>query len=238
MDRFGGYLVNANSGLVLAAFKEPAHALRWALSTIHLCLEADWDPELLTHELAEEVVVCNNATDVDASRDVSDGGRRNTFEDIKFGSGKHLPEESSVRGSFQIGVGRHSAATTITTVTPGHPEDMTGGPTASLDNRPSPGVQHTPFVSERASLPVVLECITQQHGSHVRQSDMASASEPFMYNQHGDYLGNMEMMTVPAGDPGPRVEHEQDRRSTASRSVRPVQRNTLIFRGLRLKVGA
>ncbi len=49
-----GYLVNSSNGLVVTAFEDPARAIRWALSTMAVCLDAEWDPELLEHELGGE----------------------------------------------------------------------------------------------------------------------------------------------------------------------------------------
>ncbi|GFH17596.1 guanylate cyclase domain-containing protein, partial [Haematococcus lacustris] len=51
----GGYLMEAVDGLCLAAFASPAAAMRWALDTLTRCLELDWPPELLEHELGEAV---------------------------------------------------------------------------------------------------------------------------------------------------------------------------------------
>ncbi|KXZ55647.1 hypothetical protein GPECTOR_2g1197 [Gonium pectorale] len=51
----GGYLVEAADGLVLAAFAEPAAAVRWGLSVVSRLMAADWSAKLLTHELCEEV---------------------------------------------------------------------------------------------------------------------------------------------------------------------------------------
>ncbi|KAJ9509342.1 hypothetical protein QJQ45_001777 [Haematococcus lacustris] len=53
----GGYLMEAVDGLCLAAFGSPAAAVRWALDTLTRCLELDWPPELLEHELGEAVEV-------------------------------------------------------------------------------------------------------------------------------------------------------------------------------------
>jgi hypothetical protein len=39
---------------VVAVFVDPACAVRWALTTVRLCLDADWDPALLEHELCGE----------------------------------------------------------------------------------------------------------------------------------------------------------------------------------------
>lgn len=51
LEKYNGYLVNTSGGLLCAAFTEPALAIRWALTTIQRCREADWDPALLQHEL-------------------------------------------------------------------------------------------------------------------------------------------------------------------------------------------
>ncbi|PNH04997.1 Cycloartenol synthase [Tetrabaena socialis] len=52
----GGYLVEAGDGLVLAAFGSPAGAADWALDCVEGLKRVDWEPELLAHELCEEVV--------------------------------------------------------------------------------------------------------------------------------------------------------------------------------------
>ncbi|KAG2442577.1 hypothetical protein HXX76_002662 [Chlamydomonas incerta] len=52
-----GYVSESQEGLVLVAFRDPAQALLWALNTQQALLNAPWDPELLEHELAEEVTV-------------------------------------------------------------------------------------------------------------------------------------------------------------------------------------
>lgn len=52
----GGYLLEAVDGLCLAAFSRPAAAIRWSLDTVSACLAAQWPPQLLAHELGEEVV--------------------------------------------------------------------------------------------------------------------------------------------------------------------------------------
>lgn len=53
LEKWQGYFVNgnANTGLLVTAFTQPAYAIRWALSTIRACLDTDWDPALLDHEL-------------------------------------------------------------------------------------------------------------------------------------------------------------------------------------------
>ncbi|KAG1660559.1 hypothetical protein FOA52_002003 [Chlamydomonas sp. UWO 241] len=57
----GGYLVElTSSGLCLAAFCEPASAVAWGLCLIEVMKNADWDEELLAHELCEEVLVCDH----------------------------------------------------------------------------------------------------------------------------------------------------------------------------------
>ncbi|KAG1668893.1 hypothetical protein FOA52_016062 [Chlamydomonas sp. UWO 241] len=54
----GGYLVErTSSGLCLAAFSEPASAVAWGLCLIEVMKHADWDEELLAHELCEKVLV-------------------------------------------------------------------------------------------------------------------------------------------------------------------------------------
>ncbi len=52
--RAAGYLVNSSNGLMVAAFEDPARAIRWALSTMANSLKADWDTDLLDHELGGE----------------------------------------------------------------------------------------------------------------------------------------------------------------------------------------
>ncbi|GLC44435.1 hypothetical protein PLESTM_001596900, partial [Pleodorina starrii] len=52
-----GYVSEGQEGLVLAAFRDPAQALMWALTTQQALIHQSWDPELLEHELAEEVAV-------------------------------------------------------------------------------------------------------------------------------------------------------------------------------------
>ncbi|KAG2448347.1 hypothetical protein HYH02_006929 [Chlamydomonas schloesseri] len=52
-----GYVSESQEGLVLVAFRDAAQALLWALTTQQALLNAPWDPELLEHELAEEVTV-------------------------------------------------------------------------------------------------------------------------------------------------------------------------------------
>ncbi|GIM07984.1 hypothetical protein Vretimale_11981, partial [Volvox reticuliferus] len=53
---FGGYLVELVDDLCLAAFTDPAAAIRWGLTVLSHLLSADWSPKLLEHELCEEVV--------------------------------------------------------------------------------------------------------------------------------------------------------------------------------------
>ncbi len=57
LERHNGYLVNTSGGLLCTAFTEPALAVRWALSTIQTCLEADWDSALLNHELGGKKIL-------------------------------------------------------------------------------------------------------------------------------------------------------------------------------------
>ncbi len=52
-----GYCVEMAGGLCLAAFQCPCAAVLWALELVDSLLEADWDPELLAHELCETVAV-------------------------------------------------------------------------------------------------------------------------------------------------------------------------------------
>ena len=54
LSPFGGYLVEASGGLVLAAFPRPEGALRWCLSCQSAMVDQDWPEELLRHELGEE----------------------------------------------------------------------------------------------------------------------------------------------------------------------------------------
>jgi hypothetical protein len=49
--RRGGYLVEESGGLHLVAFHRASRAIRWALNSVQLCMEADWPRELLEHEL-------------------------------------------------------------------------------------------------------------------------------------------------------------------------------------------
>ncbi|KAG1677569.1 hypothetical protein FOA52_014467 [Chlamydomonas sp. UWO 241] len=58
LHKAGGYLVElTSSGLCLAAFREPASAVAWGLCLIEVMKHADWDEELLAHELCQEVLV-------------------------------------------------------------------------------------------------------------------------------------------------------------------------------------
>lgn len=53
-----GYIVEmTQDGLCLAAFAQPLDAVVWAAGLIEVLKHADWDAELLEHELCEEVVV-------------------------------------------------------------------------------------------------------------------------------------------------------------------------------------
>ncbi|GIL99552.1 hypothetical protein Vretimale_4691, partial [Volvox reticuliferus] len=61
-----GYVSESQEGLVLAAFRDPAQALLWALSTQQALINQHWDPELLEHELAEEVAVLVPAAELPA----------------------------------------------------------------------------------------------------------------------------------------------------------------------------
>ncbi|KAG1669680.1 hypothetical protein FOA52_002064 [Chlamydomonas sp. UWO 241] len=51
----------AGARLCLAAFREPASAVMWGLCLIEVMKHAEWDEELLDHELCEEVQVCTRA---------------------------------------------------------------------------------------------------------------------------------------------------------------------------------
>ncbi len=55
-----GYVVEMADGLCLAAFPTSAAAILWALRLTDSLLAADWEPELLAHELCEEVCVGGN----------------------------------------------------------------------------------------------------------------------------------------------------------------------------------
>ncbi|KAG1664272.1 hypothetical protein FOA52_009774 [Chlamydomonas sp. UWO 241] len=58
----GGYLVELTSaGICLAAFREPTSAVAWGLCLIEVMKHAEWDEELLAHELCEEVLVLASA---------------------------------------------------------------------------------------------------------------------------------------------------------------------------------
>ncbi|KAG1676531.1 hypothetical protein FOA52_000074 [Chlamydomonas sp. UWO 241] len=58
LHQAGGYVVElTSSGLCLAAFCEPASTVAWGLCLIEVMKHADWDEELLAHELCEEVLV-------------------------------------------------------------------------------------------------------------------------------------------------------------------------------------
>jgi hypothetical protein len=49
--------VEALEGLLVCSFLRPSLAIRWALTTVRDCLALDWPPELLGHELGEEIAV-------------------------------------------------------------------------------------------------------------------------------------------------------------------------------------
>ncbi|KAG2492217.1 hypothetical protein HYH03_009462 [Edaphochlamys debaryana] len=55
LGQWGGYLAEGGDGLFLAVFGSPAAAIEWALECEEKLKWLDWDPELLAHELAEEV---------------------------------------------------------------------------------------------------------------------------------------------------------------------------------------
>ncbi|GAX72746.1 hypothetical protein CEUSTIGMA_g202.t1 [Chlamydomonas eustigma] len=57
LSPYGGYLVQASGGLVLAVFPQPQGALKWCLSCQRAMGEQEWPPELLEHVLGEQVVV-------------------------------------------------------------------------------------------------------------------------------------------------------------------------------------
>ncbi len=50
-----GYVVELSGGLCLAAFASPGAAVRWGVAMVDDLLDAPWEPELLAHELCEEV---------------------------------------------------------------------------------------------------------------------------------------------------------------------------------------
>ncbi|GLI65581.1 hypothetical protein VaNZ11_009154, partial [Volvox africanus] len=52
----GGYLVEGEAGLVLAAFSSPVAAVEWALDCVAGLKKLAWEPELLSHWLCEEVL--------------------------------------------------------------------------------------------------------------------------------------------------------------------------------------
>ncbi|KAG2485781.1 hypothetical protein HYH03_015493 [Edaphochlamys debaryana] len=52
----GAFLVEAGEGLVLAAFASPRAAVEWALDCLEELHDLEWEEELLTHELCEEVL--------------------------------------------------------------------------------------------------------------------------------------------------------------------------------------
>uniref|UniRef100_A0A7S3R8N7 Guanylate cyclase domain-containing protein n=1 Tax=Dunaliella tertiolecta TaxID=3047 RepID=A0A7S3R8N7_DUNTE len=54
LTKRGGYLVEAVDGLCLAAFAQPAAAIRWAIECIKACLHLSWPAELLESDLGEE----------------------------------------------------------------------------------------------------------------------------------------------------------------------------------------
>eukprot|EP00798_Chlamydomonas_sp_ICE-L_P012495 gene12495-15709_t len=51
LKRYNGYLLEMTDGLCLTSFTHPADAVRWALSTIQVCLDAPWEPALLENEM-------------------------------------------------------------------------------------------------------------------------------------------------------------------------------------------
>ncbi|KAG1651095.1 hypothetical protein FOA52_009209, partial [Chlamydomonas sp. UWO 241] len=70
----GGYLVElTSSGLCLAAFQEPVSAVMWGLCLIEVMKYADWDEELLAHELCEKVLVRRPGTDIPLSESCTAG---------------------------------------------------------------------------------------------------------------------------------------------------------------------
>ncbi|GFR40812.1 hypothetical protein Agub_g1432, partial [Astrephomene gubernaculifera] len=55
LRQLGGHLVEVEAGRVVAAFRHPYEAVRWAAACAALLKEAEWSEALLSHELAEEV---------------------------------------------------------------------------------------------------------------------------------------------------------------------------------------
>ncbi|KAG1655623.1 hypothetical protein FOA52_008837 [Chlamydomonas sp. UWO 241] len=59
----GGYLVDLSSaGLCLAAFRHPLDAVAWGAGLIEVMKHRQWDEELLSHELCEEVLLQDPAS--------------------------------------------------------------------------------------------------------------------------------------------------------------------------------
>lgn len=52
-----GYMVECASGLLLTSFSSPAEAIMWSLQVADRMLHQDWPPQLLEHELCEEITV-------------------------------------------------------------------------------------------------------------------------------------------------------------------------------------
>lgn len=57
LKKWGGYLADVSDEGLVAAFPSPSDALQWALGAHQALLEVDWPPDLLDHELCEELVV-------------------------------------------------------------------------------------------------------------------------------------------------------------------------------------
>jgi len=55
-------------GLFLAAFSQPANALLWALDCQQQMLRTKWPPELLEHEMCEEITVMQKEEDTGVRR--------------------------------------------------------------------------------------------------------------------------------------------------------------------------
>ena len=51
LTHMGGVVVDDSEGYVIASFTSAAVALRWALTTMQLCMQAEWPQELLQNQL-------------------------------------------------------------------------------------------------------------------------------------------------------------------------------------------
>ncbi len=92
-----GYLVEGGEGLVLAAFGSPAAAVGWALECMEAMRQEEWEPELLAHELCEEVI--------------SFGANGGLVEPaIRQGSGRHATLPPPLPSRHTTGDGRQGGA--------------------------------------------------------------------------------------------------------------------------------